>query len=176
MVVIAGGWPVHRIGIPWSEMPVEEMHCPIGNHIRMLVLRAALLKGGNAANDSGIPPFDEILQKINSALRATAEELLDCTANSAPDAGYDSVFAWDLEGGGWLQAATVASRNSKFLHIPQSAHPSIVSTLGLCCSHTGEITGWLQNSYDQDQTLSAHVIVQEFIATCCRHAGRRLLR
>lgn len=175
MVVIESGWPVYRIGVPWSERPVEEMHCSIGNHIRMLVLPSALLSRSDAANDSRILPYEETLQKINLALRASAEELLDCTPDSAPDAGYDSVFAWDLEGGGWLQAASVASCNCKFLHIPQGAHPSLVSTLSLCYSHAGEVVGWLQNSYDQDQTLNAHAIVQEFVATCRRQARRCLI-
>jgi len=166
MVMIANDCPVDRIGIPWSERPIEGMYSSIGNHIRMLVLKGSVLLRGATGNGGLVFSFQEALDKIQSALQEAAQELLMCTADSAPDVGYDLVFAWDFEGGGWLEAANVASQSCNFLHIPQGAHPGAVSALSLWCSGARGIEGWLQSNSAQDQSL----LIQEFIATCHHHS------
>lgn len=174
-VMMETGWPADTIAVPWSERPMEERHSSIGNHIRMLVLKGSLLRSRDMGDDMLVLPFEEALVKIDSALRASAQESLACLADSTLSEIYDSVVAWELESGGWLEAAAAISRNSEILHVPQDAYPSTTSTLSLCCSCTGQITGSLSVNSNQDQILSAQVIVQELQATCLRHAARSQL-
>lgn len=172
MVMITNGWPADMIAIPWSERFLDRMCSQIGNHIRMLVLKGSTLHRSDTSNGSLICPFEEAVSKVDSAFTAAAEELFMCTASSAPQVGYNCVFAWEFEGGGWLEAATAASSNRNWLQIPQITHPGAISTLSLWYSSTGEIKGWLQSNDDQDQSPIATLIVQEFITTCRTHAER----
>merc|ERR1719456_1802406 len=137
-----GGDVEVRVNLPYPYRDLEEAVPLTGDFVKMLQMRATVTREVLDMRD--LIPIQEEFDRVFEN-REEAEPIEDAEIAS------HSLFAWELEGGGW--ARNVESANfstcqvAELLPAPQSAHPGPPVSLHLYVTDPDEfdgMTGWLQ--------------------------------
>merc|ERR1719326_1176033 len=111
------------------------------------------------------------MQPLQEVFDQAFEERQESTAVEDVDIATNSLFAWELEGGGWarnFESTTFSTCHvSELLSMPQCAHPGPPVALHLSVNEENDgMTGWLQCRTDGEQLgsySSLKELAQEFL-------------